>query len=236
MIQLNLLPDVKHSYIAANRTKRLVMFCAVLIAAVSIFVLTSLIIVVNVVQKGHMRNLEKDIAASVEQLKDPNLEKVLTIQNQITSLKDLHDKKPVATRLSEYLVQLTPSKASLSNITVDFEKNSMTFAGSADSLETVNKFVDTIKFTDYTYEKTTVKAFKNVVLASFSVASGQTTANQKVTFSITLEYDASIFDSLKSGTLVVPSIISTRSVTEKPTEGLFQPAPVTNQETPGDNL
>jgi hypothetical protein len=152
-------------------------------------------------------------------------------------LPDLHDRKVVSSRLSDYLTKLTPNDATLSDVVVDFEANTMIIKGNANNLATVNKYADTLKFTDYKVNgegSASGKAFKDVVLQSFTVTSGQTNA---VTYDIALAFDPLIFSQVKEieanspeqVTLNIPTITSTRSQTEKPSR-LFAPQPQQQQE------
>ncbi len=214
MIQFNLLPEVKLEYIKAQRAKRSVMLISVVTASVALGVLVLLFVVINVLQKGHLNNLSKDIERYSQQLQEvPDLNKILTIQNQLRSLPALHADKVVASRLFAYIGQLTPNEATISDLNVDFAVGSMSIAGSADSLSTVNKFADTLKFTKYQTEaegSQPVAAFSEVVLTSFGRDSETTT------YKLDFKFDPLIFDSESEVTLTVPSIISTRSETEKP--------------------
>src|SRR5690606_17026897 len=161
MIQFNLLPDVKLEYIKAKRTKHMVTLVAGAVTALAVFIFVLLFIVVNVVQKQHIANLDKDIQEDISYLQQvPDLAKVLTVQNQLAALPELHNQKPKVSRLYNYLIQLTPSKASIAEIQVDFAANTMTISGSANKLQTVNKFVDTLKFTEYQTDQT-IKPFTN---------------------------------------------------------------------------
>jgi Tfp pilus assembly protein PilN len=219
MTQLNLLPDVKIAYLRTNRNKRLVMGVSVLVIVASVAILLLLGSVVYVFQKKNMTDLNKDIVSYNKTLKNTkDLDKVLTVQNQLTALTGLHENKPVASRLYSYLTQLTPASASISQLDVDFDANTITVAGSADSLDVANTFIDTLKFTTYqltTGEGNGSKAFSDVVLSQFA-------RNAKgATYTLTLSYDPAIFDSSSEVKLTVPNIISTRSSTDKPTD-LFQ--------------
>lgn len=221
MIQLNLLPDVKRQFISTRRTKRRVILGAVMVAAGSLGVLVMLFVAVNVVQKQHLNNLNKDIKTDLATLESvPDLDKVLTIQNQLASLPGLHDQKPVASRFLGFLSQVTPSSATISSAQIDFEQNIIVITGGADTHSTVNKFVDTLKFTDYTLADSSEakKAFSEVVLGQFGKTEGG------VSYSINLKFDAQIFNNASEVKLVVPTIVTTRSTTEKPTE-LFQQVP-----------
>jgi Tfp pilus assembly protein PilN len=234
MIQFNLLPDVKLEYIKARRTKRTVMMVSTLVGAASLTLFVLLFLVVNVVQKEHLSNLDKDITKSKNVLKaKPELAKILTIQNQLNSLPDLHKQKPVASRVLGYVQQFTPQNVSISTFTVNFTDQTMKVEGSADSLATVNTFADTLKFTNYTTTNNEdpsevsdpTLAFSDVVLANFAVATGNSKdKNKAVTYSITLKYDPVIFGSDKEVKLQVAQKITSRSETEKP-GAVFQAKP-----------
>ncbi len=218
MIQFNLLPDVKVDYLKASRTKRLVMIASIAVTSLALFIFVLLFLIVNVFQKQHLGNLNKDIAESTAQLKSINdLDKVLTVQNQLNKLTPLHDQKPEASRMTDYLVKLTPNDAKISQVSVDFAANTIEINGSALNLETINKYVDTLKFTDYKTGDAQAKAFSEIVLTSFGVSKENKTA-----YGIQFKFDPMIFDTTKQVELIVPSIISTRSVTERPSD-LFEP-------------
>lgn len=224
MVQFNLLPSVKLEYIKATRTKRMVTSIAVIASLVALSVLALLFVNVNVLQKRHISNLTNDIDQKVNELEETkDLDKILTVQNQLSVLTSLHEQKPAVQRVLPFLSKVTPQQASISDTTVSFEENTMAVNGSADSLATVNKFVDTLKFTKYKEGDNGEEklAFSEVVLTSFSVSPTE------ATFKIDFKFDPTIFDNTKQIELVVPNIISTRSQTEKPSD-LFQ-AQQTNQ-------
>jgi len=217
MMQLNLLPDVKLEYLKVRRTQRLVITVSTILIAASLFVFVVLIGTVDIFQKKNLNDLNHDISKYTSQLQNTsNLNKILTVQNQLQVLTSLHDQKPAASRLFGYLEQLTPSTASVSQLNVDYTQNIVTITGNAKSLDDVNAFTDTLKFTTYKLsDGTSNKAFSDVVLSQFSRSS------TGATYTITATFDPVIFDSKNNVTLTVPNIISTRSVVEQPTD-LFQ--------------
>lgn len=221
MIQFNLLPDVKVDYIKASRTKRMVTLAAIAITAVTLFIFVLLLLIVRVFQQLHINNLNSDIKSSVSQLKGvEDLDKVLTVQNQLDKLTGLHEEKPATSRMYDYLIRMTPKDAKVSSVSVDFDANTIEIGGSAVNLETVNKYVDTIKFTDYKDGGEQKRAFSEVVLSAFGV-SGAAQGAERTTYTIQFRYEPAIFDNTKTVELVVPNIISTRSVTEAPSD-LFE--------------
>lgn len=235
MIQFNLLPDVKLEYIRARRSERLVFGIAAIVTAVSVGILL-IIVSVGIAQKKHLSDLNKDIATESSQLqKKPQIDKILTVQNQLESLGALHDAKPAATRLFDYLNQVTPVEASITDLTVKFEEHTATITGTADALSSVNKYVDTLKFTKYSVDdgKDTKPAFSDVVLSTFALGDTSTTStsgtnpNTKATYTVTLAYDPLIFDITQKVQLKVPAQVTTRSELEKPTDLFTTPATTT---------
>ncbi len=228
MIQLNLLPDVKLFYMKAQRQRRLVMSACVLVTGGAV-VLLLLLLSVNGLQKKHISDLTKDISKENSQLENkPDIDKVLTVQNQLQSLTELHDQKPAAARVFEYLNQVTPASVSITTLSVDFTQDTATITGTSDSLSNVNKYVDTLKYITYTTDDSTkpLPAFNNVVLSSFGLNTGAKDASQAASFTITLSYDKTIFDNTQKVKLTVPSATTTRSQVTQPSD-LFKPTPTT---------
>jgi len=217
-IQFNLLPDIKIQYLKAKRQKHMVVLASVVASLVALIIFILLLTVVYGLQKKNLSDLDKDIKAASEELKDTrDLNKILTVQNQLKALPELHDQKVVATRLFDYLSQTTPAAASIGKLNIDYELSAMSISGSADTLTTVNTYTDILKFTKFSTKSddTEKSAFSEVVLSSFSRDAASTTYN------ITLKFDPAIFVGSEEVTLKVPEIISTRSEVDKPT-ALFQ--------------
>lgn len=246
MIQLNLLPDVKLEYVKAEKRKRVVITLSFLTSAAFLTIFIFLLVFVRFAQKTHINALTDDISSNTQQLtQNEDLNKVLTVQNQLNSLPGLHDDKVVSSRLFDYLTQLTPNNATISDVDIDFLENTLVITGNANNLGTVNKFADTLKFTEYRLNDQTAEeaqanqttdqelpnAFSDVVLSNFSLvtASGANT-NKGATFELTFTFDPQIFSTIETTNktpieLIVPNIISTRSEVEKPSN-LFEAQPV----------
>lgn len=219
MIQFNLLPSVKKEYVRARRNKRTTIVIAGLCGAASLAIVIIMFVSVQIVQKKYSRDLSKDITAESHKLEGiPDLNKILTIQNQLNSLPALHDQKPVTTRLYGYIKQLTPAKVSIASMKIDFDAQTMDITGSSDSIGTINTFVDTLKFTGFkTSDNKSGNAFSAVVLNSFG------RDDKGASYNVSLKYDPAIFASSGTATLTVPpGKITTRSETERP-DALFQP-------------
>lgn len=218
MIQFNLLPDIKIQYLKAKRQKHLVVLISTIVIIGSVAVLVLLATTVFGLQRKNINDLTKDIETATNELQStPDLNKILTVQNQLNSLPQLHNDKPVASRVFGYINQATPNNASIARLLVNFEENNMTISGAASSLQTVNKFVDTLKFTEFTTngDSTKKRAFSDVVLVNF----GRDASS--ATYTIDLSFDPIIFSEQEKINLKVPKIISTRSEVEQP-EVLFE--------------
>jgi Tfp pilus assembly protein PilN len=254
MIQFNLLPDVKLQFIKAQRRKRLVMTISFVATVVSLMIFISLLLFVRVGQKQQLSNLDKNIVDSTKKLQDvKDLDKILTIQNQLKSLPELHNQKVISSRLFDYLIQLTPAKATISDVSIDFAANTLNIKGNADTLQTVNQYADTLKFTQFPKKKAElqqndkgviecqatstpdfclVNSFSAVVLKSFTVGGKATAGNEGKTigYELGFTFDPAIFANVKGDAdnpiprLTIPKIITTRSETEKPAN-LFVPQP-----------
>jgi hypothetical protein len=219
VIQFNLLPDVKLEYIKAKRLKSLTVMIAILFAGSCLVIAVLLYLAVNVGQKKHMNDLNTDITTAAKKVQNtPDINKIITVQNQLTSLPALHDGKPAATRLFNYLAQVTPTNVTYSNVLVDFVGDTFSISGSANDLLGVNTFVDTLKFTKYT-DKTAgaqpANAFSKVLLTGFS------TNDKGATYQVTMSFNPDIFNNQKTIDFTVPKTITTRSQVDQP-GALFQ--------------
>jgi hypothetical protein len=173
-----------------------------------------------------MNDVTKDVKETTEQIKKTkDINRMLTVQSQLNSLNTLHDAKPVATRLYSYITRLTPEEASISDIKLDFNANTIEISGQVATLAIVQKFADTFKYTTYRMadkkaDDTTPDpaAFTNVVLADFS----RDEAVAKYT--LRMAVDPVIFSGTKDVIVTVPEIFSTDTTKERPTP-IFQPVP-----------
>ena len=225
MIQFNLLPDVKIEYIRAKRIKRTVILVAIIAIATCTAVLGILSGAVYGLQRNHISNLTEDIERDTRTIQEMDqINRVLTVQNQLNTIVGLHDDKPVVSRVFGFIETVTPSNVSISRIESSFEQSTLRITGQADSLATVNIFVDTLEFTNYELSDTDdindideelPLAFSNVVLSSFGVSSSDET-----TYAIELSFDPLIFDNAQDVELVIRERITTRSEVERP-QALF---------------
>ncbi len=217
MVQFNLLPDVKIDYIKAKRFKRLIALISLIVIGGSVAVVVLLATIVYGVQGAQIALINKEIKASKAAIADQNkkvsIDKILTVQNQLNSLDALHANKPIFSRVFDYLTKVVPTQAPISKLSIAATDESLTIQGSTDTIESVNKFVDILKFSLYKADANSdgVPAFSNVVLSSFG------RDKQGASYSITMKYNKVIFDAANDGKgLIVPKKTTTRSELERP--------------------
>ena len=217
MVQLNLLPDVKLQYIKAKRNKRFVMLLSALVVAVSVGLFVIMFGFVFGVQKHRSDSLEKDIKNGISTIqKTPEIDKILTVQNQLQVINAKHEEKPATARILPYIAQTLPAGAKLTSLNADFTTGIINLSGTTSDINSSNKLVDTLKFAEYRTKKDnpndeqTGRAFSEVVLSSYSTEAG------KSNFTISMKFDPILFKNTETVELNIPGIVSTRSSTEKP--------------------
>lgn len=199
MIQFNLLPDVKKQYIQAKKTKRLIISTSFLVSGIAIAVVVLFVSYVQVGQKKYINDLTKDIekeTASIQSIED--LDTMLTVQNQLTLLPGLHEQKPETSRLFTYLSQLIPSTAPVSTLSLNMEGSTLDISGSADSIATINKLIDTLKAVTYKSDNSTEQI--KVFTVNTSRINGDSSS---ASYQLSLTFDPVIFDNTKKVTLSV---------------------------------
>lgn len=222
MIQINLLPDVKRDFLRKQRFKRLFGVMAFFVCAIAITILVALTGYVYVVQNPHVSNVQDDIDTGLNTLQNiEDLDKILTVQNQLQALPGLHDDKLISSRLFDYLSVLVPERVALNAFELASDDSRILVKGAGDDFKAINVFADTLKNAEFITadDAEGVRAFKNVVLDTI----GQ--GDDSASFTIEMEYDEVIFSATADEPKMrVPNIISTRSSTESP-KALFEPAP-----------
>ncbi len=211
MLQFNLLPDVKKDYVKAKRTKRLIVSISFLVSAGSIGVVLLLFSVVQVAQKQHISDLTEDIkAAEVKIQSVEDINNILTVQNQLSLLPELHEGKPESSRLFGYVTFLSPEKAKVALLNFDAVSETLTLQGSADSIATVNKFVDNIKAVRFMVEGSEAE-----MQAPFSQVGTELTGdNELASFKIEMKFDPTIFENTKE----IVMQLQDQTISTKPAE------------------
>lgn len=195
MIQFNLLPEVKKDYVKAKRTKRLIMTASFFVTVGSVGMVLLLFSIVQVVQKGHISDLTDDIQKEKNSIQGiANLNELLTVQNQLTVLPGLHEAKPKTSRIFIYIPFVSPQEIKVVSLDYDSVSGFITLQGNADTIASVNKFVDNIKATRYSIVGTET----DKKLSPFTQVKTQLSGdNDEATFKIEFTYDPVIFDNTK---------------------------------------
>ena len=218
MIEFNLLPDIKVEYLKTEHTKRRVFAISVIVAGIATAIILIMFAALEL-QSHQISSNKKQIAQLSGTLTNTtDINKILTIQNQLKTVVGLYNKAPQSTRLYDYLTQVVPKDATISHLILDFSTDTLRISGDAPNLETINTFADTLKFAEYSVDgaSQTQKAFPAVVLQSF--ARGASSAS----YSFSITFDPLLFDRSHNVKMVVPQdYVSTRSFTELPSNNLF---------------
>ncbi len=236
MIELNLLPDIKQEFIHARRQKRIVIAAMIFtcIASVGLVVLLSFYAFAG---QSLRQTLANDaIASKSKELKsEKDLVRNLTIQNQLSSLTQLHEAKPVYERLFEYLKVLNPeapNNISISKVTIATSEESidtLVIEGSAKDYQAVTVFKDTLDNAQLSYvdpdsdSKAKVKTplFTTVTISDTGI--GKDSSGKEVaSFKATLIYEPKAFAwNVTNSTVLVPN-----KKTNQSASNVFADAPV----------
>lgn len=197
MIQVNLLPDIKLSYLKAQQTKHLVIVVAALASLVSVAVLAILFLYVQIVQPRHRANLQRDIDSGLSELKNKeNGVKIVTVQGVLEQIPGLQDKKVLTSTLFSYLTSFTPNAVSYNEVKLDIPNSTLSLTGQASTLEQTNELANNLKSANFTYTQNEaqqkLRPFSRIVFASLG-KSEQTTTDKTVSFQLTLTFDPIMF-------------------------------------------
>lgn len=107
MIEINLLPDIKQEMLNARRMRDQVVVISIITTAVAATVVLIMVMVVFVVQgliiSGQKTQIETDFASYKNYT---GASELLTLQNQLAKLSDIHDKKSIMSRIFVLLSQV----------------------------------------------------------------------------------------------------------------------------------
>lgn len=222
MIHLNLLPDVKREFLKAKRDQARFISIAIL----SVFVVGGVTVVLAVwvyaVQTIHINLLTqniKDNAAEIEAISDVN--KYVTLQNQLTNLSQLHDGKNDFSRLLTILPTLnpkSPNNVMLASLTLSTEENTISLDGRVADFTGLVTFRDILQNAELEYragvensEVIKEKLFSEVIILEQGM-SKTTEGTTVVSFKIIVKYNLAAFvNSSKDVSVSVPKLETTPS-------------------------
>lgn len=237
MIELNLLPDIKQEFVHAKRQKRLVIVFMILISLGSIAVVVLLGLYSYVAQPVRQNFADGDIRKLSKELEGKkNLVRDLTIQNQITTINELHAGKVVYGRLFDYLKTLNPEQpnnVSISKVTITTldGKGAILLEASAKDYQAVAVFKDTlqnamVKYKDPETGKIVDDAhlFIEPPVISDTGIGQDSKGKQVASFKVALVYEPNAFAwTVNNPKVTVPNKKTNQSASNVP---LFADAPV----------
>lgn len=234
MIELNLLPDVKKEFIRAQRTRNQVVAMSLIAIVASVGLIIIFAFSVYGGQKLVMNNLTNDIkdkSAELQSVED--LDKYLTVQNQLGQIEGLHDNKELYSRLMDYLVVLNPvapNSVQLDTLEIISQESTIVLKGLAPSSQAFNVFKDTLVNAQLVYtsgdENVESDLFSDVVVESGSL--GRVSDQTMFTFIVRVTYDENAFlTSTTNASVRVPNMETTQSFRQAP---LFNSAANRNEE------
>jgi len=189
-VQFNLLPDIKLQANQTRRLKHLINTVATLVTAGSLALLVLLVLTVDVVQKKQLSDSAKAVDDASQNLKKvPQIDQIITVQNQLSTLAQLHQSKHIVSRIFDYLPKVTPNNVTIDKVDIDIKQNTMVLTGKAGTQSLVNAFVDSLKFATYKVNGgPATPAFSGVVESGFSISAGS------ITYTINLDFDSALFE------------------------------------------
>ncbi len=234
MIELNLLPDIKQEFVHARRQKRVVIAGMIFTSIASVALVVLLGFYAFAGQSLRQTLADDAIASKSKELKSQkNLVRNLTIQNQLASLSQLHEAKPVFERLFEYLKILnpeSPNNISISKVTIATTQESidtLVIEGSAKDYQAVTVFKDTLENAQLSYvdpetkEKIKTPLFKTVTISDTGI--GKDSSGKEVaSFKATLVYEADAF----AWSISNPNVQVPNKKTNQSASNVFADAPV----------
>src|SRR5258708_39273429 len=141
-VQFNLLPDSKLARVKSSRSRNLLVSAAVFSAIASAGLFLILLSTTSVIQKKQLSDADKAIASDTAKLQSmTGLDKMITVQNQLSTLVDLHKNKHVSSRIFSYLPEVTPTHVSLGRVVMDFNANATQIDGTAADPKSVNTVI-----------------------------------------------------------------------------------------------
>lgn len=209
MIQLNLLPDVKKEFLRAQRMKRNILSLSILVSIIAVGLVVLLAIYVHGAQVLARNQLQNSINKDSKQLEGmSNLSKILTVQDALAALPNLHNQKPIDSRLFDYLKSLVPDQVALNKFDLEQQKGTLAITGHSDNYVALNVFADMLKNAQLKYgadQKNTAQAFSGVAISQASDSTDP--KHLGVDFTLSMSFNPKLFDANTSNPKInVPTV------------------------------
>ncbi len=216
MIEINLVPDVKLELIRVRRVRNLVISSAIIVS-VAVGSITALMAAyVFGGQAFQKKSSEDTIAREMKKLESHrDLSKLLTIQNQLASLKTAHDQKLISSRIFDLMATVLPTdknKVSMMKVDLNAADGTITVEGEAENgFESLEVFKKTLAVTKLVYLDTEDRSAEALVASNIIEGDrnyGERIDGKKILrFSLTFTYDSSVFSpTIKNASFVGPEV------------------------------
>lgn len=221
MIEINLLPNVKRELLKTRAMRNRVISISFLVGGASIAAVVVLALILGsqiaaeAVQSGVIKD-RNDKLMAVE-----DLNKVVTIQHQLTKINEQHSGKKINSRIFDVVTAVnpvTPNNVSFSDIKVNPESKTITLEGSAvngySALETLKKTILNTKVQTTDGDKSSeVSLTKEIKDGDTSF--GENSEGKKVLqFSFSFEYAEELLAPANNGTVSVSTPTGKVDVTD----------------------
>lgn len=210
MIEINLLPNVKRELLKTRAMRNRVISISFLVGGASIaaVVVLALILGSQIAAEAVQNGVIKDRNDKLMAVEDLN--KVVTIQNQLTKINEQHSGKKINSRVFDVVTAVNPvapNNVSFSDIKVNPESKTITLEGSAvngySALETLKKTILNTKVQTTDGDKSSeVSLTKEIKDGDTSF--GENSEGKKVLqFSFSFEYAEELLAPANNGTVSV---------------------------------
>lgn len=221
MIEINLLPNVKRELLKTRAMRNRVISISFLVGGASIaaVVVLALILGSQIAAESVQNGVIKDRNDKLMAVEDLN--KVVTIQNQLTKINEQHSGKKINSRVFDVVTAVNPvapNNVSFSDIKVNPESKTITLEGSAvngySALETLKKTILNTKVQTTDGDKSSeVSLTKEIKDGDTSF--GENSEGKKVLqFSFSFEYAEELLAPANNGTVSVLTPTSKVDVTD----------------------
>ncbi|HSW78378.1 MAG TPA: hypothetical protein VLG36_06320 [Candidatus Chromulinivoraceae bacterium] len=214
MIEINLVPDVKQELIKAQRVRASVISLSILIGIVAVGVVVVLAVWVFGVQTARSVLTDGTIKSESDKLSQvQDVSNTLTIQNQLSKLTDMHNKKSIDSRIFDILTTINPpapNNVAITNLSLDSSAKTIKVEAQAiNGYPALDVFKKTIVATTFQFTENGQK--QSVPLSSGMNDSdrsyGEDATGAKVLrFTLTFAYPDQLFSrTAQNATIVAPT-------------------------------
>ena len=227
MIELNLLPDVKKDFLKAQRTRNSVISGAIIITIAAAVITAILASTVYIGQNAVIALQTKSVKEKNDKLKSqPEIEKYLTVQNQLKNIDALHSDKLLYSRAFTYIQALnpaTPNNIALSSIALKKEESLLELEGTVRNFEALTIFKTTLESAKLKYETAGTEGSQETqMFTTVSLLDAGLRSSDKgsvVGFKLQLVYPETIFQrETLNGKIEVPSEVTSDGDRNAPKE------------------